>query len=57
MQLYLFLPIAIIGALYAVSFARWLHKQGNIAGAYGVGCIVVIGVVLPLLRVLNISLW
>ena len=57
MQLYLFLLVAICAAIYAVSFALWLQKNGNPVGAYSVLCIAVIGVALPLLQVLHISLW
>ncbi len=57
MQLYLFLLVAIVAAIYAVSFALWLQKSGNLVGAYGVLFITVIGVALPLLQVLHISLW
>jgi hypothetical protein len=57
MQLYLFLLVAIVAAIYAFSFALWLQRSGNLVGAYGVLFIAIIGVVLPLLQVLHISLW
>lgn len=57
MQLYLFLLVAIVAAIYVVTFALWLQKSGNLVGAYGVLVIAAIGVVLPLLQVMHISLW
>lgn len=57
MLLYLFLLVAIVAAIYATTFARWLQKNGNFVGAYWVLFITALGVVLPLLQVLHISLW
>lgn len=57
MSLYLFLLVAIVVSIHVLSFAFWLRKNGNLAGACGVLFIAVIGVALPLLQAMHLSLW
>lgn len=43
--------IAIAAAFHAYTYAQWLKDNGNSIGAYGVYVIILIGLILPVYRI------
>lgn len=50
---FIFLAAAFLAGLHALSFARWLRFKGNNLGAVGVWVIIVVGLALPVYRLMT----
>ena len=50
---YFYLVMALVSGLYAVTYALWLRKNGNNAGAYAVYCLVALALFLPVYRLIS----
>ena len=50
---YYFLLAAVLTGIHGYTFAQWLWKGENMLGAVGVFVLIVISVMLPVYRILN----
>lgn len=50
---YLLLILGAASGFHAITYSRWLHKNGNKSGAIGVYILAVGGMVLPLYRIVT----
>ncbi|MDR7865373.1 MAG: hypothetical protein RIN56_01075 [Sporomusaceae bacterium] len=52
MSEYIYITAALLAALHALTYARWLRMNGNKTGAFGVLVIILISLILPVYRLL-----
>lgn len=50
---YLLLLIGVTSGIHAITYSRWLLKNGNRSGAIGVYIVAVGGILLPLYRIVT----
>jgi hypothetical protein len=50
---YLYVIAALLAGFHALTYARWLRKNGNKTGAFGVLAIVLLSLALPVYRLLS----
>ena len=50
---YIYLIAALLAGFHALTYARWLRKNGNRTGAYGVLVIIILSLALPAYRLIT----
>lgn len=50
---YLFVCAAFLTGFYAFTYARWLRQNGQSAGAWGVGALVILGLAAAVYRLVK----
>ncbi|MDR3588044.1 MAG: hypothetical protein P4N41_00095 [Negativicutes bacterium] len=48
---YFFLAATLLASIYTYTFARWLHKSGNIAGAWGMYALITVSIAVAAYRI------
>lgn len=49
---YIYLFASLLAGFYAMTYARWLRKNGNKTGAFGVLAIILLSLILPVYRLI-----
>ncbi|MGI6092829.1 MAG: hypothetical protein GX348_01540 [Veillonellaceae bacterium] len=52
---YISLLIAVLAAIHAYTYAKWLKENENKAGAYGVYVLILTGLTLPVYRIVILN--
>lgn len=50
---YFYIVVDILAGFYAYSYAKWLRRQGNAWGAFGVILLLVISIAMPIYRIVT----
>jgi hypothetical protein len=53
MSEYLYLFAVVLAGFHALTYARWLRKSDNKAGAFGVLIIILLSLALPVFRIIS----
>ena len=50
---YFYIVVDVVAGIYAYTYARWLRREGNALGAFGVILLLVLSIAVPIYRIVT----